>query len=158
MNTLALIISIILFILGIIGTIFPALPGAILVYGGMLVYGFMTGFKSLDLSFFLIQAIILLFTFVADFIATAESTKRFGGSKRAQWGAAIGTLVGVFIFGPLGIILGPFGGATLAELIAGVKIEKAIRVGFGSVVGAFGGAIFKIIAEIIMIIYFFINI
>lgn len=158
MNTIALIISIVLFIIGIMGTILPALPGAILVFGGMLIYGFMTQFESLDLYFYVIQGLLLLFTFFADFLVTAVSTKKFGGSKRAQCGAAIGTVLGVIIFGPLGIILGPFVGATISELIDGIEVKKALYTGLGSVFGALGGTVSKIIIEIIMIIYFFIKI
>lgn len=158
LNTVALIISIILFIIGIMGTILPALPGAALVFAGMLLYGFMTQFETLDLYFYIIQGLLLLFTFLADFLVTVASTKKFGGSKKAQWGAALGTILGVIIFGPLGIILGPFLGATIAELISGIELKKAIYTGLGSVLGALGGTVSKIIIEIVMIIYFFIKI
>ncbi|MBZ2173998.1 DUF456 domain-containing protein [Schnuerera sp. xch1] len=158
METMALIISIVLFILGIIGTIFPVLPGSILVYGGMLVYGFMTNFESLTLYFFMVEALILLSTFLADFVATAASTRRFGGGKRAAWGAAIGTILGMIILGPIGFVLGPFIGATAAELSRGIGMKQAIRSGFGSVVGALGGTVFKLFAEVIMIVYFFMSI
>lgn len=48
MVTSALILSIILFIAGLAGTVLPILPGAILIYGGMLLYGFMTKLTTLD--------------------------------------------------------------------------------------------------------------
>lgn len=53
MVMLPLVISIIFFILGLLGTVLPVLPGAILIYAGMLVYGIMTGFKSMTVNFFL---------------------------------------------------------------------------------------------------------
>jgi uncharacterized protein YqgC (DUF456 family) len=52
LKTLALVIAIIMFLIGLIGTILPALPGVLLIFGGMLVYGFMTGFASLSIWFF----------------------------------------------------------------------------------------------------------
>jgi hypothetical protein len=52
LNTIALIIAILMFIIGIIGTILPALPGVLLIFAGMLVYGFMTGFAGLSIWFF----------------------------------------------------------------------------------------------------------
>lgn len=156
LNKIALTISIILFIIGIIGTIVPALPGSILVFGGMILYGFMTQFKSLNLFFYLLEALALLLTFIVDFIATSASTKRFGGSKKAQWGAIIGTIFGILVFGPLGILFGPFIGAIVAELIQGIDIKQAIYSGFGSVVGAIGATFLKLIIEALMIIYFFI--
>lgn len=74
METTALILSIILFIFGLLGTILPILPGAILIYGGMLLYGVMTGFETLDANFFLLQASILVLIFFIDFIASSVGT------------------------------------------------------------------------------------
>lgn len=157
MATGALIIAIILFIVGLLGTVLPILPGAILIYAGMLIYGFMTGFATLDFTFFLIQGLVFAFIFVVDYWATAAGTRRFGGSKQAGWGAAIGMIVGIF-FGPLGIVIGPFLGAVGAELLRKTELSLAIRVGFGTLVGLLGGTIIKLGVEILMIIYFFIKI
>lgn len=157
MATGALIIAIILFIVGLLGTVLPILPGAILIYGGMIIYGLMTGFATLDFTFFLIQGLVFAFIFVVDYWATAAGTRRFGGSKQAGWGAAIGMIVGLFI-GPLGILIGPFLGAVGAELLRKTELTQAVRVGFGTLVGLLGGTIIKLGVEILMIIYFFIKI
>lgn len=158
METSVLIITIILFIVGLLGTILPILPGAILIYGGMIFYGFMTQFQELNGVFFLIQGLILAFIFLIDYLAAALGTKRFGGSKQTAWGAVIGTILGVITFNPLGILLGPFLGAFAVELLRGSDINAAMRVGFGTVIGLLGGTLVKLGIEIIMIIYFFIRI
>ncbi|MGE4274247.1 MAG: DUF456 domain-containing protein [Desulfitobacterium sp.] len=157
MATAALIIAIILFIVGLLGTVLPILPGAILIYGGMLIYGLMTGFATLDLTFFLIQGLVFSFIFLVDYWATVEGTRRYGGSKQAGWGAAIGMIMGLF-FMPLGIVIGPFLGAVTAELLRKTELSHAIRVGFGTLVGLLGGTIIKLGVEILMIIYFFMKI
>ncbi|AHM56087.1 hypothetical protein EAL2_c07870 [Peptoclostridium acidaminophilum DSM 3953] len=158
MENTALILSIILFAVGVLGTVLPVLPGAILIYVGMFSYGFMTDFSTLDVTFFLIQALVLLLIFAVDFIASVVGTQSFGGSKQAIWGAATGTILGIIFFGPLGIVTGPFLGAVAAELLRGESLNLAIRVGFGTIVGFLGGTFLKICAEIIMITYFFMNI
>lgn len=158
MKTIALIITIIMFIIGIIGTILPALPGVVLIFGGMLVYGFMTGFAGLRVWFFLMQVAVMAVIFVVDFLASAVSTKKYGGSRQAALGAALGTILGLIVLGPLGIIIGPFAGSVAAEILLGKEIKQAIRVGFGSLVGVMGGTIFKLAAEAVMIIYFFMTI
>lgn len=158
MKTIALIITIIMFIIGIIGTILPALPGVVLIFGGMLVYGFMTGFAGLSVWFFLMQLAVTVVIFVVDFMASAVSTKKYGGSRQAAFGAALGTILGLIVLGPLGIIIGPFAGSVAAEILLGKEIKQAIRVGFGSLVGVMGGTIFKLAAEAVMIIYFFMTI
>lgn len=158
MFNLALITAVIFFILGILGTIFPALPGSILVFAGMVIYGFITGFSSLSVSFYILEFAVLVLTFLIDFLATAKGAKHFGGSRGSAIGAAAGTILGLIILGPLGIVIGPFVGAVLAELISGTEIKQSLRSGFGSVVGIVGGTIFKLSAEILMIVYFFIKI
>lgn len=158
MKTLALVLAIIMFLIGLIGTILPALPGVLLIFGGMLVYGFMTGFAGLSTWFFVMQLLVMAVIFIVDFIASAVSTKKYGGSKQAAFGAAVGTILGVIILGPLGIIIGPFAGSVAAEILLGKEIKQAVKVGFGSLVGVMGGTLFKLAAEALMIIYFFMSI
>ena len=158
MQTTALFLALVLFILGLLGTVLPILPGAILIYGGMFLYGLMTQFSTLDANFFLIQALILVFILAIDFLASAAGTRHFQGSRQAVWGAVIGTVLGMLIFGPLGIIIGPFVGAIIAEFLYHPNLNQAIRVGFGTLIGFVGSTILKLGVEIIMIIYFFIKI
>ena len=158
MEVTALFLAIILFIAGLLGTILPVLPGAILIYCGMLLYGFITKFATLDANFFLLQALVLVLVFSVDFLASAAGTRRFNGSKQAAWGSIIGTIFGLIFFGPLGIVIGPFLGAVVAELLRGTQINQAIRVGFGTLIGILGGTVLKLGAEILMIVYFFMRI
>ncbi|NLZ38610.1 MAG: DUF456 domain-containing protein [Firmicutes bacterium] len=158
MAYIPLIITIILFLIGVAGTILPALPGAVLIYGGMILYGFLTDFSTLPAKFFLLQGLALLLIFAVDFFATAIGTKKFGGSRASAFGATLGTLLGVLFFPPFGIVLGPFLGAAAAELLSGKNPEHAVRVGFGTLIGLLGGTITKLLIEAIMIIYFFLTI
>ena len=158
METTALVLAIILFIAGIIGTILPLLPGPILIYGGMLLYGFMTQFSTLDAYFFLLQGLVLVLIFLIDYIASAVGTKRYGGSKQAVWGAVLGTIPGLIFLGPLGIVIGPFLGAVVVELLRGKDINQTMRVGLGTLIGLLGGTVVKIGVEIVMIVYFFMRI
>lgn len=157
MTAVALLLAVALFILGLVGTLLPLLPGPVLIYAGMLLYGALTGFATLDANFFLLQGMALLFLFTLDFLATAAGSRRFGGSKQAALGAVVGTLFGFFIFGPFGIILGPFLGAVIVEFIRGKQPNQAITAGFGTIIGLLGGTAIKLSIEILMIIYFFLN-
>lgn len=158
MKAIALILSILLFIAGLLGTVLPVLPGAILIYVGMLVYGLMTGFATLNAQFFILQALVLIFTFFMDFIASSVGTKGFGGSKQAVLGAIIGTILGLISFGPIGIVVGPFLGSVVAEMLQGKQLNQAIYVGFGTLIGSLGGTFLKLCTELLMIICFFIEI
>ncbi len=71
MEPLPLAIAGILFILGIAGTFLPVLPGAALIWGGMLVYGFLTGFAQLDSGFYYLQGLVVLLILAIDYMAVA---------------------------------------------------------------------------------------
>lgn len=158
LDTTALIIAIIFFIAGLLGTILPILPGPALIYCGMILYGLLNNFQSLNLYFFIIQAIALIVIFAADYVASAVGTILAGGSNQAAVGAILGTVIAMLILGPMGIIIGPFLGAVIVELFRGLGLKRAINVGLFTLVGTLGGTLFKLSAEFIMIVYFFIEI
>lgn len=155
---MALILAIILFVIGFIGTVLPMLPGPILVYGGMVLYGLMTDFQSLNLSFFIIQGIALLLIFGSDYVSSVAGAKLFGGSSKASVGAVVGTVIALVALGPLGVIIGPLVGAAIGEFLQSGDLANSIRVGFGTLIGILGGTLFKLFTEILMVIYFFITI
>ncbi|MBQ5646899.1 MAG: FAD-dependent oxidoreductase, partial [Treponema sp.] len=73
-------------------------------------------------------------------------TKQSGGSKEGTWGSTIGLIIGFFI-GPIGIILGPFCGAYIGELIHDSSDNsRAIKAAFGSFKGFILGTGLKMIA------------
>lgn len=158
MGTLGLLLALVFFIAGLAGTILPVLPGAPLIWVGMLVYGLFAGFSRLSWSFYLLQGVITIFVLVLDYLSTAWGAKKYGGSRQAIWGAIIGGLAGVIFFGPVGIIAGPFLGAVIVELISSQRPEEAVKAGFGTLIGFLGGSMLKLAIEVVMIIWFFVAI
>ena len=138
---------------GFAGIVFPALPGTVLIAGGFLVYGLITGFDNLSLWFFIGQGVLIALSFAVDFLATAWGVRRFGGSKAAAWGAALGSLA-VFIIGPLGILIGPLVGAIVGELLMGEQVKQALNSGIGSFLGFIGGVLAKMFLAGIMVAWF----
>jgi len=155
---MALVLAVLLFILGLAGIVLPVLPGVILIYGGMLLYGLLTGFETLDTNFYVLQGMAVLLAFFIDYLAAATGTRRYGGSGRSAWGAAAGLLLGLFLLGPFGLIVGPFLGAVLVGLAEGKRLEQSVRVGIGTLVGLLGGLILKFGIAGTMIIWFFMSI
>lgn len=158
MSVIALIVAVVLFLLGLLGTVLPALPGPILVFAGMLAYGVMTDFAAFGGQFLALQAAATAGVMAVDYVAAAVGARAVGGSRRAAAGAVVGTIVALLLMGPLGLIVGPFVGALAVELGRGVGLAQAFRVGFGTVLGAIGGVALKLLMEIAMIVYFFMQI
>ncbi|MFZ5649178.1 MAG: DUF456 domain-containing protein [Bacillota bacterium] len=154
MAILGLILAFLFFAAGLAGTILPALPGAPLIWLGMLIYGLFTGFKSLSLWFFIGQALAVGLVFFIDYAANAWGVRRYGGSRAAVAGSILGVLLGILVMGPLGIIFGPFIGAVAGELVVKKPFAYAVRTGVGSIIGMIGGMAFKLVVEAGMIIWF----
>ncbi|GAB6180640.1 DUF456 domain-containing protein [Desulfotomaculum defluvii] len=155
MSTPGLIIACLFFIAGMAGIILPILPSAPLLIVGMLIYGFFEDFTHLTWSFFAGQLILVAFIFAVDYLANIWGVKKYGGSKTAIGGSLIGMFAGLFLLGPLGIILGPLAGAIIGELLAHRSFDQALKSGFGTLLGFLGGAMLKLILQILMIVWFF---
>lgn len=142
MGTALAIIAIFLGVLGIVGSIVPALPGPPLSWFGLLLMFLRNHFYAVGDPFsssaLMIWLGITILVTVLDYIVPSWMTKISGGSKYASWGATIGLLLGMFI-PPVGIILGSIAGAFIAEILfAGSSIWTSIK----SALGAFAGFIF----------------
>lgn len=138
-------IIILFFVFGIVGCILPAIPGPPLCYIALLIahFGHITTFSYTFLGVWLLVVIVIQ---VLDFLIPSWGTKKYGGSKLGAWGSFIGTIVGTLFFSPLGIILGPFLGAVIGELLSQKDLDTAIKAGFGSFIGFFFSTILKLIA------------
>lgn len=134
---------------GILGSVLPFLPGPPLSYAGLLLLHF-TEKHQFGTRFLIIWAIITAITYLIDYFIPIWGTKRFGGSKQGIWGSIIGLVAGIFFFPPFGIIIGPFAGAVIGELMAGKDSSAAFRAGFGSFVGFLLGTLIQLVAAGLM--------
>ena len=101
------------------------------------------------------QTFIVAALFVADYVVGAWGVKKFGGSRYSVIGSTLGIIVGAFFF-PIGLVVGPFAGAFVGELIAGSNPGKAVKVSLGSLLGLLSSTIVKVVLQITMVILFFI--
>jgi len=143
-------------LVGLAGCILPMLPGTPLVFAGIYIYAWLTGFTIISRNLIIIFLILTVVSVVIEYISSSIGSKKFGASKLGFLGAFVGAIIGVF-FVPWGLILGPLCGALIGELIIGKKIKEAFRAGGGAVLGFFGGTFLKIVASFVMISLFTIN-
>lgn len=143
----------VLAILGIAGCIVPALPGTLLSYAGLLC-AYFTSYSQMGSAALWIWLAVCVAVCVADYFLPAWMTKRFGGSRAGSIGATVGVFVGFFLLPPIGIILGPFLGAVVGEMINDRRdFAKALVVGCGSFLSFIVGTGIKLIASIGILIH-----
>ncbi|WP_025720029.1 DUF456 domain-containing protein [Paenibacillus sp. 1-18] len=156
MDVVGWIVIVVLFIVGMAGAVYPVLPGALAIYFAFFVYGWFFSFSSYSKLFWIIQTLIVVALFVADYAVNAWGVKRFGGSRLSAILSTVGIIIGPFVIPAFGLILGPFIGAVLGELIGKAPLDRAIKVGFGSVLGLFTSTVMKVILQLAMILVFLI--
>ena len=119
---------------GMVGLIFPALPGAPILYAGLFAAAWAEDFTHVGAKTLVVLGIMTVLTYVLDFLAGAFGAKRFGASRRAVIAATLGAIVGIF-FGIPGILLGPFIGAVVGELSNRPNLKAAGLAGIGATLG-----------------------
>lgn len=137
---------------GILGAVVPVIPGPALSYFGLLCV-YWTDSTAITGRMLIIWAVVTVIVTVLDYILPGYFSKVFGGTRAGVIGATVGVFVGLF-FGPAGIILGPFFGAVIGELLhEKQELGKALKVGIGSLISFIVGSGIKIIASGFMLFY-----
>lgn len=144
----------ILIILGIIGCIVPMLPGVPFSYAGIILLH-LTSRVQFSTEFLILWGIIVVAVQLLDYYIPIWGTQKFGGGSKGAWGSAIGVVVGFFVLPPWGIIIFPFVGAVLGELIDEKEPKVALKAGFGAFIGFLAGTLLKLIVAVALAFYFF---
>lgn len=123
-----------LILVGLIGTLLPVMPGALLVFLGMFAGAWADDFSRVGWAALGVLAILTVLFYVLDFLAGAYGARRLGASRWGVVGAVLGAVVGMF-FGFVGVVVGPFVGAVVGELLARRGLLEASRAGAGAWIG-----------------------
>lgn len=142
--------ALLLTVAGVAGLVLPMLPGAPMVFAGLLAAAWAEDFAYVGWRTLTVLGVMALFTYVLDFAATAFGAERFGASGYAIAGAAVGAIGGIF-FGLLGVLVGPFVGAVIGELITRRNLTAAGRAGLGATLGLALGAAAKLAVAFAMV-------
>ncbi|PLZ98364.1 hypothetical protein CEN50_11615 [Fischerella thermalis CCMEE 5268] len=154
-----------LMIVGIIGSVVPALPGASLILIAIIIWGFVKGSFAAISAPLIVTAIVLVLSIGVDLLAGYVGAKQAGASKWGQIGAIIGLVAGFLgllptlpVGGPLlGLLFGPLVGAIIAEFIYRRDFILAVKAGIGIVVGTVVGNLIQGVLAIAAVVFFLIN-
>ena len=144
------LLAIVLIAAGLVGVVFPVIPGAPLLFVGLWVAAWAEDFHYVGLWTLVALGILAALTYGVDLWATIFGVKKFGASKRAVIGAILGSLVGVFLGIP-GVLFGPFIGAVIGELLSRRDLHAATRAGVGATIGLVLGTALKLALALAMI-------
>jgi hypothetical protein len=149
--TIALwILAVVLIVAGVVGTVLPALPGAILVFAGVALAAWIDDFTRISGWTLGVLGVLTVIAWLTDFVAAAAGAKKVGASKYAIIGAAIGTVAGVFT-GLVGLIFMPLAGAAIGEYLAQQDALRAGRVGIATWLGMLAGTVVKVAVVFLMV-------
>lgn len=149
-DIILVILSSVLLITGLIGTVVPVIPGVPLSWAGLLVAHWCS-YSQIKVWVLIVTGIIAVVVSVLDNFLPSMFTKQCGGSKEGTIGSVVGLIAGFFLT-PIFIILGPFLGALVGELIHDHSdFKRAVKAAFGAFKGFLFGTGIKMIAVFIYI-------
>ena len=120
--------TIVLFAVGLIGTVLPVFPGTTIILAAAVIHRMMLGpEKSIGWKSIALLVLLTLASYAFDFLASYFGAKYFGATRWAGFGAVVGAVVGIF-FGIMGLFVGPVIGADrdrVAAMIVGAIEQDA---------------------------------
>ena len=148
MEIVIIISALLLMLLGLAGSFLPVLPGPLTSWLGLFVLSYADG-VTISKTFLIVTFIVALLILILDYIIPVVGTKRFGGSKSGMIGTSLGLVVGLLSPVPFGIIIAPFLGAIIGELMHKNDVNRATKAAFGSFIGFVTSTFLKFIIAIV---------
>lgn len=139
-----------LILLGMAGTILPALPGTALILAGIVIGAWIDDFGRVSVGAVLIITVLAALAWILDYLAGLLGARRAGASTKALVGAALGTVVGLFM-GLLGVLFMPLIGAAIGEYLAEKDEQRALKVGVATWLGMMVGLLAKVAISFVMV-------
>jgi len=155
MDIVLLLLGFILMLIGILGSFLPVLPGPPVSWVGLLLL-ILTRAVPNDWWFLGITGAVALLVFAMDYLIPAIGARKFGGSRAGMIGTTVGLVIAIIfpIFGFFGIIIWPFIGALVGEIINKADKKTALKAAFGSFIGFLTGTFLKFVVSIVFMGFF----
>ena len=151
MDIVLVVLGFAFMIAGIVGSFIPVIPGPPLSWVGLLVLH-LTQAVTLSTTFLVVTFIIAIGIAILDYFIPAMGTKRFGGSRAGAIGTTVGLIIGLIFLGPIGLIIGPFGGALVGELVFNqTESSAAFKAATGSFIGFLASTFIKLVVAIVFL-------
>ena len=150
LTVLLWLLSVALILVGVAGTVLPALPGTLLVLAGIVLGAWIDDFSRVGWPALVLVSVLALIAWALDYVAAVLGARRAGASRQAVIGAALGTVAGLFM-GLVGVLFMPLLGATLGEWLARRDHGRALHVGVATWLGLMAALVSKVVIAFMMI-------
>jgi uncharacterized protein YqgC (DUF456 family) len=155
MDIIIIILAVMLMLIGLGGTILPAVPGLPVIWLVMFAYGWYSGWADYGSTAMLASGIVVAISIAVDQLASVMGAKKFGASRAGMIGSFIGAIAGLLIFNIIGLIAGTFLGAMLSEMLfSGRNFREGFASGTGALLGFLAGSFFKFMLGVGLLGYF----
>ncbi len=144
------VISGLLVVAGLAGTVLPLLPGTLLVWAGLLLGAWIDDFTRVSVLTVVVITLLAALAWALDFVAGLMGAKRAGASNLALVGAAVGTIGGIFM-GLVGVLFMPLVGAAIGEYWAQKDQQRAAKVALATWLGLMLGMVAKVVISFVMV-------
>ncbi len=144
------IVAVLLIVLGLIGTVLPALPGTLFVLAGIVLGAWIDDFALVGSTTLIIIGILAVLAWGLDYAAGLLGARRVGASREALIGAALGTFAGL-LMGIVGVLFMPLVGAAIGEYVARRDERNALKVGAATWLGIIAGLLAKVVISFVMV-------
>ena len=141
MDAVYVIVAAVLIAVSFVGCAVPVLPGPALALCGVL--SLLPSRFAPSVQTCMLFGAVCAVVLVLDSVVPAFGAKKFNCSRWGVFGCFVGTIIGIF-FAPLGLLLGPFIGAVLGEVIAGKNFAASLKGGVGALLGFLFGITLKL--------------
>lgn len=151
-----IILSLILIVLG--------LPGLWIMVATAVAYNLIVPGEPIGWVTLVAVAVLAFVAELLEFSLTGSYARKYGGSRRAGWGAVLGGIIGAVVGIPIPIIgsvigafAGSFLGALIAEFTGGSSAGHATRVAQGALIGRVLSTVLKIGTGLTIGVWIFIS-
>ena len=153
MDLVLVALAAVFMLVGILGSFLPMLPGIPLSWVGLLILHLSTVIP-MNYTFLGVTLLITILIFALQYAIPALGTKYLGGSKQGMWGATIGLFAGIFIPIPFAILIAPFVGAYIGEILNKADSKTALKAASGSFIGLLASTFMEFVVTAIFLLLF----
>lgn len=149
-DTLLWVLSTGLILLGLAGTVLPALPGTLFILAGIVMGAWINDFTLVGGAVVATITALAVVAWGLDYVAGLLGARKAGASRQALVGAALGTVAGLFM-GLVGVLFMPLVGAAVGEYLARKDEYRAVKVGVSTWLGLMAGLLAKVVLAFMMV-------